>query len=378
MKLSALDETVMHQASLPFEYAAVSDHRFFDRLMNSAFAPDGSAGITMGIGVYKNMNVMDGFAVVQHGSKTQHNLRLSRALRPNMNTEIGPFRTEIIDPLKSRRFILEPGADYPHHFDVTFQASLEPHLEDKHDGRIDGRLATDYLRYCQNGVLNGVIGIDGTEIPVRDWYMWRDHSWGVRPNVGGWDPFTGTGGQGTFPSAIRSGGKGLMLFGFGFSTPEYGGYISLIENGQGGRIYLTGHVGWPDGRNLKVVDAAYDIEFVGHSRDFSTMTIRFETDDGQHFEARNEAIGRTWIFKGLGYDGGFNDGKGMGVYRSAEAVTEYDAYDVGELGRPRLPDGEISRSSHREQHCRTVINGNHGFAYIPLIFIGENYRYRFE
>jgi hypothetical protein len=169
MILSALDETLMHQASLPFEYAAVSDHRFFDRLMNSAFAPDGSAGITMGMGVYKNMNVVDGFAVVQRDSKTQHNLRLSRALRPNMTTGIGPFR------------------------------------------------------------------IEGEEIPVRDWYMWRDHSWGVRPNVGGWDPFTGTGGQGTFPSAIRSGGKGLMLFGFGFSTTDFGGYISLIENGQGGR-----------------------------------------------------------------------------------------------------------------------------------------------
>jgi hypothetical protein len=235
MKLSALDETLMHQASLPFEYAAVSDHRFFDRLMNSAFAPDGSAGITMGMGVYKNMNVVDGFAVVQRDSKTQHNLRLSRALRPNMTTGIGPFRIEIIEPLKSRRYILEPGPGYPHQFDVTFQATLEPHLEDKHDGRIDGRLATDYLRYCQNGVLNGTLGIEGEEIAVRDWYMWRDHSWGVRPNVGGWDPFTGTGGQGTFPSAIRSGGKGLMLFGFGFSTTDFGGYISLIENGQGGR-----------------------------------------------------------------------------------------------------------------------------------------------
>jgi hypothetical protein len=41
MKLSALDETLMHQAALLFEYCDTSDHRFFDRIMNTAYAPDG-------------------------------------------------------------------------------------------------------------------------------------------------------------------------------------------------------------------------------------------------------------------------------------------------------------------------------------------------
>jgi hypothetical protein len=378
MKLSALDETMLHQAPLLFEHCDTSDHRFFDRIMNTAVAPDGSAGIMMGMGVYKNMNVLDGFAILQTRSQAQHNLRFSRALRPNLEAECAPFRTEIIEPLKKRRYILEPGKDYPHAFDVTFTATLEPHLEDKHEGRIDGRMATDYYRYCQNGVLNGTATVDGEHCAVKDWYMWRDHSWGIRPNVGGFDPFTGTGGQGTFPSAIRSGGKGLMLFGFGFSTPEFGGYISLIENGLGERIYLTGHVGYPDGRNLKVVDCSYDITFVGRSRDFTRMVIRFETEDSQTFEAVNEAIGRAWIFKGAGYDGGFNDGRGMGVYRSAEPCYEYDRYDVSELGKGRLPDGSISKSSHREQHCRVTINGAPGFSYIPLIFSGDNHRYSFD
>jgi hypothetical protein len=86
----------------------------------------------MGVGVYKNMNVVDGFAAVQRGTTAQHNLRFSRALRPNMEAECGPFRTEILEPLKKRRFILEPGKGYPHCFDVTFTAKLPPHLEDKH------------------------------------------------------------------------------------------------------------------------------------------------------------------------------------------------------------------------------------------------------
>ena len=140
-------------------------------------------------------------------------------------------------------------------------------------------------------------------ITVEDWYSWRDHSWGVRPNVGGFDPFTGTTG-GTFPSAIRSGGKGLLLFGFGFVTQEFGGYVQLIENGLGERIYLTGFLGRRDGTTLQVTDAEHDVTFHDRTRDFTHMRIRFTTEDGKSWEAENVAIGRTWVFKGLGYDGG--------------------------------------------------------------------------
>jgi hypothetical protein len=378
MTLTALDETPLHQVPLEFEHAGTTDHRFFDRHMGSAFARDGSAGVTFGMGLYKNMNVIDGFAAVQRRAQTQYNLRLSRALRPELEMKLGAFRIEIVEPLKSLRYVLDRGSDYPHSFDLTFKSFLPPHLEDPHTGRIDGRLATDYLRYCQSGHLNGAIMLDGEEISVRDWYMWRDHSWGVRPNVGGFDPFTGTGGQGTFPSAIRTGGKGLLLFGFGFATPEFGGYMSLLENGLGERVYLTGHLGFAGGANLKVVDVEYDVQFVHRSRDFSHMNIRFKTEDGRSWDARNEAVGRTWIFKGLGYDGGYNDGKGQGVYRAADLHKEYDAYDVSEIGKPRFPDGSISKSSHREQHCRTTINGVEGDSYIPLIVIGNNHRYEFD
>src|SRR5690606_5784388 len=153
------DETLFHQAPLPFELAATSDHRFFDRYMNSMFAPDGSAGVMVGMGVYKNMNVVDGFAVVQRGSEVQHNLRVTRALRPLIETSVGPFRIEIVEPLRSLRYILDAGSDYPHNFDLTFRALLPPHLEEPHFGRIDGRLATDYLRYAQVGSASGVINI---------------------------------------------------------------------------------------------------------------------------------------------------------------------------------------------------------------------------
>ena len=154
--------------------------------------------------------------------------------------------------------------------------------------------------------------------------------------------------------------------------------MSLLENGLGERVYLTGHLGFPGGPNLKVIDVEYDVHFVNRSRDFSRMDIRFKTEDGRTWDAHNEAVGRTWIFKGLGYDGGYNDGKGQGVYRAPDLHKEYDAYDVSEIGKPRFPDGTISKASHREQHCRMTINGIEGELYIPLIVIGNNHRYHFD
>jgi hypothetical protein len=374
MPLSALDETLMHQAPLLMEHAATSDHRFFDRHMISGFAPDGTAGLTIGMGLYKNMNVLDGFAAVQRESARQHNLRLSRPLRPSLVPELGPLRIDVIEPYKRVRYTLDKGECYPHRLDLTFTAFQPAYLEEPHFGRVDGRLATDYLRYCQNGYLNGEIVLGDETVTVKDWYSWRDHSWGVRPNVGGFDPFTGTTG-GTFPSAIRSGGKGLLLFGFGFVTQEFGGYVQLIENGLGERIYLTGFLGRPDGTTLQVTDAAHDVTFYDRTRDFTRMRIRFTTEDGKSWEAENEAIGRTWVFKGLGYDGGYNDNKGQGVWRGSDLYQESDVYDVSELGRPRLADGSVSTASHREQHCRMTINGEPGFSYIPLILVGKNHRY---
>src|SRR5438876_6126743 len=110
MQLTDLDETLMHQTSLPFAFAATSDHRFYDRYYISMFAPDGSAAIINGIGVYKNMNVMDGFvATLSGGVQTNH--RFSRPLLPElpgMAMSLGPIRAEIIEPFKKARYAVEP------------------------------------------------------------------------------------------------------------------------------------------------------------------------------------------------------------------------------------------------------------------------------
>ena len=43
--LTDLDDTLRHQAPLPFAFVGTSDHRFYDRYWFEAVAPDGSAGV---------------------------------------------------------------------------------------------------------------------------------------------------------------------------------------------------------------------------------------------------------------------------------------------------------------------------------------------
>jgi len=58
--LSPLDDFPYHQISTTFDTAGPSDPRFFDRYWWVFNDPEGRFCLCTGLGVYKNMNVMDG------------------------------------------------------------------------------------------------------------------------------------------------------------------------------------------------------------------------------------------------------------------------------------------------------------------------------
>jgi len=119
------------------------------------------------------------------------------------------------------------------------------------------------------------------EIVVDRWFGWRDHSWGVRPSVGGFEP-PSPGVKDAFPSAARTGGKGMLLFYIGFNVgDELGGGIQIIENGLGDRIYLTGHFGTPDAQSRVVECESWSVETFPGTRMPSRLSVRARTDDGQ-------------------------------------------------------------------------------------------------
>jgi hypothetical protein len=368
--LTALDESFMHQAALPFELCATSDHRFFDRTVVTATAPDGSAGLILGMGAYKNMNVLDGFAAVQVDRARQHNLRMSRALRPDMSQRLGPLRIEVIKPFQEIRFILEAN-DAPFQFDMTFEKFLEPVLEEPHIHRAFGRVTQDYLRFNQLMTAKGVLNIEGRDHLASRWFGWRDHSWGVRPGVGGFEPPL-PGVTDAFPSAARAGGKGMVLFYVGFNVgDELGGGIQVIENAEGQGIYFTGHFGPPAGAASKVKSYDWEVETFPGTRAPKRLQVRAVTEDGESYDIVAEPVSRPWVYKGLGYDAGYNDGKGQGVWRSDALSSEIDMYDISDPEEVVMPGERRIRPNHREIAVRVVVNGREGIGYMPFIAIGD-------
>lgn len=75
--LTSLDDSLWHQLPTTFDHAGTSDPRFFDRYWFAAYAADGSAAVQVTMGAYRNMNVLDGGAVVgTAGSSTTSGCRV--------------------------------------------------------------------------------------------------------------------------------------------------------------------------------------------------------------------------------------------------------------------------------------------------------------
>ena len=381
--LTDLDETLHHQAPLTFDQVHTTDHRFYDRQLMGAFQPDGEAAFLAGISVFKNMNVMEGFVITQAHGKQQYNVRFSRQLRPlsaNSEIVIGPLRIEVVKPFKELKFNLEPGA-YPNTLDCSFHSVLPPRLEAPHSGQLDGRKHTDYLRYHQLGRAEGRVAINGEVFDTGSWFAWRDHSWGVRPGVGGFEPMTGTRTGGGVASASRTQGKGLFLWHMGFWNGRQGGGIQILEDGDGKRIYTDGEVreceGATAGKEISVVDVSHTIRFMPGTRVFDTAELSLDLKNGESWTVAARAVGRPWVYRGAGYDSGFHDGLGQGVWRSDELLMETDVYDISHPENVVFPDGGIHQPRHREQLTRCTINGVAGSAYAPMFVIGAHPRFGF-
>lgn len=365
LKLTGLDDTLFHQTADPMAYTHVSDHRFFDRSVYGVYAPDHSAHILTSIGVYKNMDVMDGFVMAQINREKQYNQRYSRRLSNDYERPgLGPLQYDIIEPMKRHRVWLAEG-DYPVSFDLEWKAVLPAHLESRHHVRHHGRLIRDYSRFDQFALSNGWIKIGDQRFDVKDWFSWRDHAWGVRPGVGGYEPNTG---------ALDTQDGYLAIY-FWFLTDEFGGFIQTQENGDGVMHYLNGVVqsrtGGPDRR---VTHVEHEIEFEPGTRVYRRLKMRFTTDDGKQWEGEADALGRGWVFKGSGYNNGYNDERGLGFFRG-EDLTEIDVYDITHPEDVVFPDGSVSRPLHREQFAKVIVDGKPGQAHCVVQNTGRHTRY---
>ncbi len=186
--LLKVDELFAHQIVDTFATVSQSDYSWTEKVCGMAAARDGLLQIGFGFGKYPNRNVLDAYGGVSRGVE-QWTVRASRELGPDPETiAVGPLRYDIVEPLRAVRVRLDANAAQPIAFDLQFEGAVPCALEDREDRRtLNGfRHTAHQIRYHQTGTATGWVEVAGrrTEMRPDAWVATRDHSWGIRPDVG--------------------------------------------------------------------------------------------------------------------------------------------------------------------------------------------------
>lgn len=357
--LIGLDETLFHQHPQPFAVVATSDHRFFDRYWFCGADPDGGTAFFAGFGRYPNMGTCDAFLSVLDGTR-QHNLRAAEQPREPAG-DADPFSASVGSAAQVK--VLEPFRRIALSFDAPddgVQARLEfhsdhlPHLERHHVELQRARVLQDQQRYVQVGRWEGWISVGGKRHQIDGWWGDRDHSWGVRVDVGGLEPPD-------MSERVRS-----LTVWCSFSTASRRGVFQLREYADGRPRYVDGTLERPgESAPLRVVDIAHEIAFHPETKIYRHARIQVRLEDGDTVEVTAEPLTeRPWAGRGGGYSRGFRDGKGFGARRGD--VVEYDVYDLGDPEKVLL-EGAPVPPGHREQLARVTVDGEPGIAHLPIM-----------
>ncbi|MCX7262909.1 MAG: hypothetical protein NTX67_09165 [Burkholderiales bacterium] len=336
--LTPLDDTLCHQLPTTFDHVWTSDPRWFDRYWFAIYSKDGSVAIQITMGAYRNMNVLDGGAVMIVDNK-QYNVRVSRSLGSSVETVCGPLRVRPIEPLKSFEISIAPG-EHALHGELRWECVEPAHEEYPHFTRLQSRTVEDYRRFDQIGVASGWLEAGGRRIEIDRWWACRDHSWGVRRGMGVPEPVTGP--------KITLAEKGHVMSFLFFSTDTMSG--SLLFSGRGDdKPYTTGVV--TDRRTQERYHATkidLSVDLHEGTRRFRQASVEATLEDGRVLRISVHARGASIAMQGLGYSGGYNDGKGLGAWRS-ENLLETDVWDVSHPSKVVYPDGTQKEHWHRIQ-----------------------------
>ncbi|GJM37212.1 MAG: hypothetical protein DHS20C19_05790 [Acidimicrobiales bacterium] len=312
----AADEGFTHQIAETFANVGSSDPSWTEKVCAMAMARDGSLQIGFGLGKYTNRNVMDGYAAVSRGVE-QRTVRASRQLEPEPTlTSIGPIHYEVVEPLTQVRFRLEANDTQPIAFDWLFEAVVPPFEEERSHSRRNYRIATDLVRYHQTGVCSGWIEVDGerTEMSPDSWVSTRDHSWGVRYDVG------------TPPTDLQP-GLGIPA-GVGFQMiwspvlmerpdgTQYALHLHYVWHraGDHGQKMVTAQVEHPDGSSEQIVDIVPDLRFDPDNRRLLGGRLDCRMHDGSERPITVNVLGDTGVQLGAGLYFGL-DGHHHGEWR---------------------------------------------------------------
>jgi len=312
------DEGFNHQIVDTFATVSQSDYSWTEKVCGMAAARDGSLQVGFGFGKYINRNVVDGYGGVSRGVE-QWTVRASRALISDPESvSVGPILYEVVKPLHAVRVRLEPNDVQAIAFDILFEGIVPCVLEEREDRRIltGFRHRAHQIRYHQTGAASGWVEVGGRRTEVRPdaWVATRDHSWGIRQDVG--TPMTDLQPDPT---------QGLLLNVLAIWNPvfferpdgsryafhqyflQYGGFGMKHEKIQGGFEFA-------DGSRELVRDIVPQLRFNPVNKRLLGGRFVLTMADGSERVLEAEAISDTGFHLGTGLYLGF-DGQHHGSWR---------------------------------------------------------------
>jgi len=179
--LTSWDDYPVHQVAETIRHAATSDRNFYDRYYFNCHGSAADLMLITGIGPYPNLGTQDAYVVVRRG-QDHRVVRASRPLTDRMDTSVGPFHVEVLEPLKKLRVVLDAN-EHDLAYDLTWEGAIPAYEEPRQFIRKHGRVLFDTRRLAQTGTWTGTIEVAGESIEVTPdrWQGTRDRSWGVRP-----------------------------------------------------------------------------------------------------------------------------------------------------------------------------------------------------
>jgi hypothetical protein len=187
--LNRLDDFPIHQTPEPIAVPSSSDRNVYDRTWFNGYATDGSQYFGLGMAVYPHRGVLDGaFSVVERGGRQHAFYGSRRAPHERTDLSVGPFRIEVVEPLRRTRVVLDDNESGVA-CDLTFSARTAAIEEARQTLWSGSRRVMDATRFDQFGRWSGIVSHPDGELDVDDWHGTKDRSWGVRgvgePETGG-------------------------------------------------------------------------------------------------------------------------------------------------------------------------------------------------
>ncbi|HCU99586.1 MAG TPA: hypothetical protein DGL25_00165 [Dehalococcoidia bacterium] len=349
--LTNFDEYLIHQITDSFGSVAATDKHWNDGHYICLCDADGKIQLIGLVRLYTNNDVIDGFLCVRHEGK-QHNIRLSRRLRSDVNTiGIGPLRIEIVEPMETVRLVLEEN-EYGISCDLTCRTTSVPY-EDTHSYvREGGRFNRSRAVYEVVGTVEGSVTVAGEtyKATADKWFFFRNHSWGSMPGRGG--PRD----HGAPPQSPQETTKGLRQWVL-FRMPDHGGFYQIMDRDDGERLQQEGAILLSDSQ-LEVTEIDHDLEFYSDGpKRLKSGRFSLTDQEGTRREYELEDLG--WVYcQGGGYFGGFNDGLGQGVWRG-EYHAEGEVWDASHPQKIVEADGTEREFDHAWAESFTLLrSGN--------------------